>query len=65
MTRSRRLLGLLGALSAFLTVIAIWLVLHNRQVDNTGLGDDYPCAAPYDTVLSDPDNVPDGDPSRC
>jgi hypothetical protein len=62
MTRSRRLLGLLGAVSAFLAVIAIWLVLHNPQVDNTSLGDDQPCAAPYDTVLNHPDNVPGGEP---
>ncbi|MFL6131609.1 MAG: hypothetical protein ACJ72A_02335 [Nocardioidaceae bacterium] len=61
MTRSRRLVAA-GVLSAILAAIAIWLVLHNPTVDDTSLGDGYPCSAPYDTVLNDADNVPGGEP---
>ncbi len=61
MARSRRLPLLLGIVSAVFAVVAIWAFLDNPTIDNTSLGD-YTCAAPYDTVLNDADNVPGGEP---
>lgn len=63
MTRSRSLLGMLVLLTATLVVAAAWLVLHNPSIDGTSRGDDYPCLAPYDTVLNNADNVPGGEPA--
>lgn len=73
MTRQRPLVVFLGLLSAVLAVVALWLAQDNPDIDNTSRGDQYTCAAPYDTVLNDADNVPGGEPpadsdsiaSRC
>jgi hypothetical protein len=73
MTRLRPLIVFLGLLSAVLAVAALWLAQDNPDIDNTSRGVQYTCAAPYDTVLNDADNVPGGEPpsdsdsiaSRC
>lgn len=57
--RPRRTLLLLAAL---LAVAALWMVQDNPDIDGTTRGDDYTCAAPYDTVLLDNPNVPGGEP---
>lgn len=62
MTRLRPAIVLLGLLSALLVIGAFWLALDNPNIDNTSRGDQYTCAAPYDTVLNDANNVPGGEP---
>ena len=62
MSRLRRVIVLLGLLSAVLAVTALWLTLDTPDIDDTSRGAQYTCAAPYDTVLKDADNVPGGEP---
>jgi hypothetical protein len=62
MTRLRGYLMLLVLLSAMLAVVALWLAQDNPNIDNTSRGDNYTCAAPYDTVLIGSDNIPGGEP---
>ena len=64
---------MIGLAAGALAVLAAWLAFDNPEIDRTGRGDDYQCLAPWDTVLNDADNVPDGEPppdaaqigSRC
>jgi hypothetical protein len=62
MARSRPPVIVLGLLAAGVAIAALCLALNNPDIDNTSRGDNYPCAAPYDTVLNDADNVPGGEP---
>src|SRR3954465_12568205 len=61
--RSGNLPLVLVAVAVLLAVLAGWLLLHNPTIDGTSRGDAYSCAAPYDTVLNDADNVPGGEPA--
>jgi hypothetical protein len=61
MHNSRPARTLLGILAIVLAATAVWLVLHNPTVESATLGQ-YTCAAPYDTVMNEADNVPGGEP---
>jgi hypothetical protein len=52
----------LALLAGVLAIAALWLALDNPDIDNTSRGNNYTCAAPYDTVLNDADNLPGGEP---
>lgn len=47
-----------------LVLTGAWLLQDNPTIDGTSRGDDYTCAAPYDTVLGGADNRPGGEPPR-
>jgi len=60
--RLRRAAISLALLAAVLALVALWLVQDNPTINHTSRGDDYPCLAPYDTVLNDANNYPGGEP---
>lgn len=49
------------SVSALLAVLALWLAFDNPTVGAWSRGEDYPCLAPWDTVLNGASNVPGGD----
>lgn len=53
----------IASAASLLAVVAVWLVLHNPAISGTSVGD-YPCLAPYDTVLNNADNLRGGEEPR-
>ena len=51
----------LALLALALACGALWPALDNPTISNTSRGDNYPCLAPYDTVLNDANNFPGGE----
>ena len=62
MRAARYLTWALVVLGAVLAVTALVLAVDNPEIDGTSRGDDYPCLAPWDTVLNDANNYPGGEP---
>ncbi len=61
--RKLRLSLLLAALAIAAAFAAVLVAHWNPTIDGTSRGDNYPCLAPYDTVLNDASNSPGGDPA--
>lgn len=51
----------LAIAACVICVVALWLAVDNPTISGTSRGD-YPCLAPWDTVLNDADNYPGGEP---
>lgn len=62
MTRSISSSALLWCAAAAVAA-GLWLAFDNPTIEGTSKGD-YPCLAPWDTVLNSADNAPGGEPPR-
>ncbi len=62
MRAARYLTWALVVLGAVLALTALVLAIDNPEIDGTSRGDDYPCLAPWDTVLNGATNSPAGEP---